>query len=224
MTELQKSSDRISILIADDHPVFREGLRKLIELQPDMAVVGEAADGEQTIKSVLQDHPDLVLLDLAMPKGGLGLVNELSRMRVSTKMIILTAQIGPSEFVEALRCGAFGVVVKDTATDMLFKAIRSVAAGEYWVRRISVPQLIEALRNTKETAPGSSQKNFGLTPRETQIIAAILAGCTNQAIAEKFDISEQTVKNHLTAIFNKTGVSNRLELALFAAKHHLVEE
>jgi len=220
---MASSKTRISILIADDHPIFRDGLRKLLESEPGLEVVGEACDGEETVRLAQQLKPDVVLLDLAMPRHtGLEALKGLSASP-SLRTIVLTAAIEKDQVVDALQLGARGVVLKESATQVLFKSIRGVMAGQYWVGRDSVASVVQALRDLNpSSSPDTKRKNFGLTPRELEIVAAIVAGYTNMDIAKKFALSEQTVKHHLTNIFDKLGVSSRLELALFATNHRLV--
>jgi two-component system, NarL family, nitrate/nitrite response regulator NarL len=212
----------VRILIADDHPIFRDGLRKLLEAEPGFQVVGEAADGIEAIKLVQQLKPDILLLDLAMPRlPGLETLRELTSVDWSVRTIILTAAIEKPQIVEALQLGARGVVMKDAATAMMLKSIRSVMDGEFWVGRESVSNLVNLLRETM--AAPAKPKKFGLTTRELEVVGAIVSGYTNKDIAQKFSISEQTVKHHLTSIFDKLGVSNRLELALFAVNNRLTD-
>ncbi len=212
----------IRILIADDHPIFRDGLRKLLEAEPGFEVVGEAADGVEAIKLVQQLKPDILLLDLAMPRlPGLETLRELTSVDWSVRTIILTAAIEKPQIVEALQLGARGVVMKESATAMMLKSIRSVMDGEFWVGRESVSSLVTLLRES--VAVPQKPKRFGLTSRELEVVAAIVSGYTNKDIAQKFSISEQTVKHHLTSIFDKLGVANRLELALFAVNNRLTD-
>jgi two-component system, NarL family, nitrate/nitrite response regulator NarL len=215
----------VRILIADDHAIFRDGLRKLLESEPGFEVIGEAADGAEAARLVRQLQPDVLLLDLAMPRGsGLEALRELASAESRVCTILLTAAIEKKQILEALQFGARGVVLKEAATELLFRCIRSVMGGQYWVGRESVSSLVKTLRDLTPT-PGEEarQKKFGLTPRELEIISAIVAGYSNKEIAQKFSISEQTVKHHLSNVFDKLGVSTRLELALFAVNHHLVE-
>ncbi len=213
----------IRIVIADDHPIVRDGLRRLLETEKDFSVVGQAADGREAIRLVHQVRPDILLLDLAMPRlPGLEVLRELSTTSLETRTILLTAAVEKEQIVEALQVGARGVVSKEAATELLFKAIRTVVGGQYWVGREEVSDLVAALRGLIPTGADERPRSFGLTRRELEIVAAIVEGCTNRDIAQKFTLSEDTVKHHLTHIFDKLGVSNRLELAMFAVNHRLV--
>lgn len=213
----------IRILIADDHPMFRFGLRKFLDVQQDMTVIGEAGDGEQAVQLAKELHPNLLLLDLAMPRmPGLETLRALSESQHPVRTVLLTAAIEKAQIIQALQLGARGVVLKDTALEILLQAIRTVHEGRYWVGRDSVADLVEYLRGL--LVPGEAIRNpFGLTPRELDILSAIVAGLGNRDIARKFSLSEDTVKHHLTHIFDKTGASNRLELAVLAIHRRLVD-
>jgi DNA-binding NarL/FixJ family response regulator len=221
---MNKRHEEIAILIADDHPILREGLRKLLEAKPGFRVLGEAADGEQTLKLARQLQPDILLLDIRMPKlSGLEVLRELKPLSLQLRTVVLTAAVEKDEIVQALQLGARGIILKRSATDVLFEGIRCVMAGQYWVCDESVSDLVQALLNFRPRPEAAERRQrFGLTPRETEVIALIVAGYTNKDIADKFSISEHTVKHHLTNIFDKLGVSNRLELALFSINHRLL--
>jgi len=221
---MEKSASKIRIVIADDHAIFRDGLKKLLESEPDFAVVGEAGDGAEAIKLAQKLKPDILLLDLAMPRmPGMTALRELTTSATPVRTIVLSAAVGKEQIVEALQLGARGVVLKESATQQLLKSMRTVMAGEYWVGRESVSDLVQYLRVASGVAPSGQKKQFGLTRRELEIVGTIVAGYTNKDIAQKFSISEDTVKHHLTNIFDKLGVSTRLELALFAINHNLAE-
>jgi DNA-binding NarL/FixJ family response regulator len=212
--------------MADDHPIFRFGLRKFLESQPDFCVVGEAADGLETVQMTERLRPDILLLDLAMPRlHGMEALRELSATPNGVRIIVLTASVDKPQIVEALQLGARGIVLKESATELLLNGIRAVMAGHYWVGREAVPDLVSCLRALIPVGakPEKSERDkFGLTPREREIVSAVALGNMNKDVAQMFSISEDTVKHHLTSIFNKLKVSNRLELALFAIRKGLV--
>lgn len=214
----------VRILIADDHRIFRAGLKRLLEGEPGFTVVGEAADGDEAVRQVEQLRPDILLLDLAMPRtSGLEVLRELAGRGTLVRTILLAAAIDRTEIVKALQFGAWGAVLKESATDLLFKSIRSVMAGQCWVGRDSVADLVQALRESVPASPeGAVRSAFGLTPREREILSSVVTGCTNREIAQRFSLSEDTVKHHLSNIFDKVGASNRVELTLFAAHHGLL--
>ena len=222
---MDRKAQPIRIVIADDHPIFRDGLRRLLEAEPDLKVVGEACDGAEAVKFARQLKPDILLLDLAMPRHpGLEALREMSSGQTSNsvRVILLTAAAEKNQIVEALQLGARGVVLKDSATQLLLKSIHTVMAGEYWVGRESVSNLVQFLRTLMQSSGEEArQKKFGLTPRELEIVSTVVAGYANKEIAEYFKISEDTVKHHLSNIFDKLGVSTRLELALFAVNQGL---
>lgn len=218
-----RKNSETRILIADDHPIFRDGLRRLLESEREFKVVGEACDGVEAINLVQQLKPEILLLDLAMPRrAGLEALREISPDLAFVRVILLTAAAEKHQIVEALQLGARGVVLKDSATQILLKSIRAVMNGEYWVGRESVSNLVQYLRGMVDSSSQDlRKKKFGLTPRELEVISAVVAGFANKEIAQHFKISEDTVKHHLSNIFDKVGVSTRLELALFAVNQAL---
>jgi DNA-binding NarL/FixJ family response regulator len=220
---MEEPAPTINIVISDDHALFREGLRKLLEAEPGMRVVGEAVDGEETVSVVGQLKPHILLLDLSLPKmSGLEVLVEMSKLGIDTRTIMLTAEIEREQVVEALQLGVRGIVLKHSAVQVLLKSIRCVNEGQYWVGQEGVSDLVHALRRMKpsHSAPGP-RRDFGLSSREMQVIALIVAGYTNKDLARELGISENTAKHHLTNIFDKLGVSNRLELVLYAVDHGL---
>ena len=218
-------SNKIHVVIADDHPIFRDGLRRLLEMEPEFIVAGEAANGLEAIALVEELRPEILLLDLAMPKlPGLQTLRELSLSQSGTRTILLTAAIERRQILEALQCGAWGIVMKDSATSLLLKAVHSVMKGLYWVCNEPVTDPVAYLNQLSSSdAKPRARSDFALTRRETEILAAIVSGLSNKEIASRFSLSEDTVKHHLTSIFDKVGVSSRLELALFAINNRLTE-
>lgn len=201
----------VQILIADDHAIFRDGLRRLLVTQEDFAVVAEATDGKEAVSLTRELKPDVLLLDLAMPGvPGMEALRELAHDGLPVYIIVLTATIHPIEVAHALRLGARGVVLKASPPELLLKTIRSVCAGERWVGNEIVAGYDTWHKSKME-----------LTAREVDIISEIKAGNSNRQIALKLSISEETVKRHLSNIFEKLGVSSRLELALLASQHDL---
>jgi DNA-binding NarL/FixJ family response regulator len=214
----------IRILIADDHPVFRQGLIAIFRNEPAFSVVGEATDGRQAVRMIQDLHPDILLLDLVMPgMTGLETLREVSNAATPVRTILLTAAIAKEQIAHALQLGARGVVLKDAPTNVILRSIRTVADGNFWVGQNQVAGLVEALQPYVAPADEQSKKKFRLTSRELDVVGSVVSGFTNRDIAEKFSISEQTVKHHVRNIFDKLGVSNRLELALFAINHGLVK-
>jgi DNA-binding NarL/FixJ family response regulator len=216
-------SNPVRILIADDHPIFRDGLRRLLESEANLRVVGEAANGTEAVALTHQLQPDILLLDLAMPGvPGMEALRELSQTKSPVRTILLTASVERPDMLHALQLGARGVVLKESATQVLLKSIERVMAGEYWVGREAVPDLKELV--LKDVAPEVPFERYGLTRREMQMVSAIVDGLSNREIAQKFNVREDTVKHHLTSIFSKLGVGTRLELALFALENRLVSK
>ena len=215
----------IRILIADDHPVFRQGLLSVFRSEPEFTIVGEATDGRRALELTRKLNPDILLLDLVMPHlTGLETLRELAGSATPVRTIVLTASIEKEQIAQALQLGARGILLKDAATEILLAGIRTVMNGQFWVGQNKVTDLVEILRSYMPgpAEPKGPKQTFGLTARELEVVSAIVSGFTNREIAGKFSISEQTVKHHLRNIFDKTGVSNRLELALFAINHQLV--
>jgi DNA-binding NarL/FixJ family response regulator len=218
--EPQTRPDVITVVIADSHALFREALGELLEGQGDFKVIGAAGDGQTAVGLARTLRPAIVLLDLQMPGGGgLETLMELSRIAPAVHTLIVADDASDEEVVEALEWGARGVVAKQGATEHLFNSIRMVVAGQYWVGRGCVAGLIARMQRRSQPRDRDRTGGFGLTARELELVGAVVDGCANSDIAFQLKISSKTVKHHLTKIFVKLGVSNRLELALFAIQH-----
>lgn len=212
---------KIRILIADDHPIVRDGLRRLLSLEEDMDVVGEAGDGREVLERVAELDPDVLLLDLRMPNmDGLTALQTLQHTNKRTRVIVLTASEDKNEFVQAMKLGCSGIVLKQTAPDLIAKSIKKVNSGEIWLDSHTTAAVMRQFATPGEAmaaaSGGKSRERSPLSTREREIVALVAQGYKNKEMAEKMFISEQTVKNHLHNIFDKLGVSDRLELALYA--------
>ncbi|MGA2250319.1 response regulator [Terracidiphilus sp.] len=213
----------IRIVIADDHPVVRIGVRNMLADASGFDVAGEAGDGDEAITQTLELQPDILLLDLLMPRlPGLEAMRAIMSGSPTVKILLLTSTITTQQIIEALHIGARGIVLKDSLVQDLHTSIRTVVSGDYWIGGKRVANLVTALHELMQKAEVQPRKTYGLTPRELEVVGAIVEGCTNRDIARSFGLSEETVKRHLSNIFDKTGVSTRLELALFAIAHQLV--
>ena len=221
-------SPKIRIVVADDHPIFRDGLCKLLALEDDFEVVAQAENGQQVLDVLQQHEPDILLLDLRMPQlDGLATLQRLQSGRNKTRVIVLTASDDKNEFVQAMKLGTSGIVLKQTATELLIKSIRRVHAGEMWLDSTTTEAVIRqfvagsAPAGPIPVASPASRERSPLSAREREIVALVAQGFKNKEMAEKMFISEQTVKNHMHNIFDKLGVSDRLELALYAIHNNL---
>ena len=219
------NNGRIHVLIASEHPVFRDGLRQVLEAEAGFGVVGLASDGTQALRLARKLKPDILLFDLGMSSGADWETLKGLSSSPSVRTILLSAVPEKELVLEVLRFGVRGVISKQSPVPVLVRCLRSVMAGQYWVGRDSVNNIVEALRRfAPSPKPQPKTRNFGITPRELEIVAAVVAGRTNKVIAEELSLSEQTVKHQLTSLFDKLGVSGRLELAIFAANHGLVSQ
>jgi len=208
---------RIRIAIVDDHAVLRDALTHLLESEPDFQVSGVGADGADLLRIVQEIRPDVLLLDVAMPKvSGL---DALARIpREATRVIVLTASIAERDLVRALRLGARGIVLKKTAGRVLVETIRRVMDG----RCVIDPEVLSTAAQAVSEASQPQAPSFRLTPREHDVLTAIAQGVTNRVVAQSLSLSIETVKHHLTSLFEKTGASTRLELVLLAIDRGLV--
>ena len=212
----------VRIVIADQQPIFRHGLRRLLETDPRLVIVCETHDGARAAAAIRELRPDILLLGLnASGCRPADMFREVAAQGGEVRTIILADHLGP-EVAGALQLGACGVLPKDSTPDELFNSIHAVMAGHMWVGRGPTLNMGASLKRLK--AARRQVRAFGLTQREIEIVKAVMAGCSStKGIAEQSSISQNTVKSHLTHIFNKMGVSNRVELVQFAAHHRLLD-
>ena len=209
-------ADTIRIVIADDHAVLRESLSALLDTQADFDVVGKAVNGVQALELVQQHQPDVLVLDLFMPgTDGFEVLRTLDRANSRVAAVVLTASESQPDYVQVVRLGARGLVLKGEGPERLFTAIRTVANGELAFSEDIAQQVLSAMAGQarQEEEPSNLKR---LSERERQIAALIARGLKNKDIGRELGISENTVKRHLQSIFNKTGARDRLELAVLA--------
>jgi DNA-binding NarL/FixJ family response regulator len=211
-------ADQIQVLIADDHRLFREGLRLILAQEEKIAVVGEASDGQKTVDLAGRLKPDVALLDITMPlMSGIEIILPIRQRSPKTKPLMLTASQDEAKIFSALKAGAKGYLSKNTRACDLIKAIRSVHQGEMWVERKLIAKYFETEANAN--FPVGDQEDLPMepfTPREHEILLCLAKGCTNKEIAEALFIAEKTVKSHLTKIFRKLNVPGRFQAILYA--------
>jgi two-component system, NarL family, nitrate/nitrite response regulator NarL len=216
----------IRIIIADRQELFREALRRILEQESDFAVVAETGDGEQLLRLIPKIKPDVLLMDIKLRRRpGIEALREIVSLYPEVHPILLTDSIDNEGIVQALIWGTRGVVCKDSPTPLLIKCIRAVGAGEYWISRSGVSNLVKNLRSFAALAERNARERaHNLTRQQQHILEAIVAGCSNKEIAKELSISERTVKYHLTRIFSKFGVSGRTELARFSMKNKIISQ
>lgn len=211
---------KIRILIADDHSMVREGLKQLVELEDDIIVVAQAGNGSETIEKIIEYKPDVVLLDINMPEmNGLEVLSYLSENEIDANVLVLTIHNEVEYLYKAVEIGVKGYVLKDSESDVLIRAIRSIHEGESYIQ----PNMASLLFKKMNSDDNSSASNSKLTKREIEVLKLITEGMLNKEIAHKLCISEKTVKNHVSNIFKKIEVSDRTQAAVFAIKNSIVE-
>jgi DNA-binding NarL/FixJ family response regulator len=218
--------EKISILIVDDHPIIREGLRKLLELEDDIVVLAEAGTGQQALEFVRQSQPDVVLLDINLPNlNGLQVTAQLKADRNHTAVVLLTAYDDDEQILHAMRAGASAYCPKDIPTDRLMEVIRQVARGNYVIggKIYNERGVQEWLSSRVEALAGPYIDDNGehflpLSPREMEILRCVTRGLSNKEIAQELGISHQTVKNHMTSILDKLKVQDRTQAAMYAVQ------
>jgi two-component system, NarL family, nitrate/nitrite response regulator NarL len=215
----------IRIAIADPHSIFRDGLRKLLGFEADFEIVTEASSPALLLGSLSASQPDIVLISTPVEPGpGPDVFSLLQTNYPDIKVIILSGGSDQDEFVRNVRLGARGIVQKSTSGTMLIKAIRKVQDGEFWLDRSTTAEVVRHFTERRSEAAPEQRPSEGRLPvlsrREREIVNLVTHGLRNKELAEKLSISEQTVKNHMHNIFDKLGVSDRLELALYAIHHN----
>jgi DNA-binding NarL/FixJ family response regulator len=223
---MSTADQTIKVLVIDDHAMFRTGLRLAIESRPGFRVVAEAATSAEALAAAARESPDIILLDLDLgQESGFELLPELIAGGHAGRVILLTGTRDPEAHRRAVRMGAVGLVLKEHAIETVIKAIEKVYAGEAWLDRTMIATILRE-RSRPEAVNGRSAeaaKIATLTERERQVISLIGEGLKNREIAERMYISEATVRHHLTSVFNKLGVADRLELVIYAYQHNLAE-
>jgi two-component system, NarL family, response regulator LiaR len=206
---------RIRILVADDHAIVREGLRALIEDRPDMQLVGEAADGVEALSMTVARQPDLLLLDLMMPRmDGIAVIQELRGRGLATRILVLTSYTDDDKVFAAIKAGALGYLLKDSSPQDLLKAIRTVAQGEPSLTPSIALKVIQELSRPSLLPPTTDP----LTERELVVLKFVAQGLSNQEIAQRLTISERTAGSHVSNILNKLHLANRTQAALYALR------
>ena len=218
----------IRVLIADSHPVVREGLAVILATEPNLTIVGQAQDGVEALDLVNSTDPDVMLMELSLPRlNGLGVLRSLAMRTSRVRVVLFTGSESKEDFVEAMKLGCAGILLKHSPASLIAKSIQKVHEGEIWLDANTTAAVIRqfaAPPDLTAPAPGTGKTprdRAQLSQREREIIVLIAQGYKNKEIAEKMFITEQTVKNHLHNIFDKLGVSDRLELALFAIHNSL---
>lgn len=210
----------IKVMLADDHVLMREGIRQLLEFDGSIEVIGEASDGEECLQKLEKVKPDVLLLDINMPKlNGIEVLEEIKRKKINVKVLILTVHNEVDYLIRAVDIGVDGYILKDSESAELKKAIMTVMDGESYIQ----PKLIPMLNKRLITRDSDKEKLESLTGREKEVLIEVANGMFNKKIATSLHISERTVKNHISNIFKKLDVSDRTQAAVFAIKNDLVK-
>jgi DNA-binding NarL/FixJ family response regulator len=213
----------LKLLLVDDHAIFREGLRALLDMEEDFVVIGEASSGKEAVAMVEADSPDVTLLDLHLPDGsGSDFCREIVKASPETKVLILSAYDDDQEISTALVAGASGYVLKTVGGESLAENIRSVYRGEVLLGPSVAAKVVRQLSRLREEADHKEEALDSLTPREREVFALASRGLKNAEIADELFVSEKTIKTHLRNIYNKLNLSSKADLRLFAARNKLI--
>ena len=219
----QIATKPIRILIVDDHAIVRAGLRMLIDQDPGMEVVGVASNRSEALALATSEQPDVIILDILLDDDdGLSFLPELREAAVNVRVLVLTGLRSSESQRRAMLAGAMGVVLKEHAVEVLIKAIQKVHNGEVWLDRAMMGRVLDEMSQAGETKP-EKRKIASLTEREREVIALIAEGLKNKQIGARLRISESTVTHHLSSIFSKLDVTDRLELVIYAFAHKLAK-
>lgn len=212
----------LRILLVDDHILFRKGLARLLDAQPDFQVVGEASDGTEGVEKARALRPDVVLMDLRMPVcDGLEATRQIKRELPSVRVVILTVSEDDQDFLAAIRCGADGYLVKSIRPESLFQELRGLAQGEVPISRAMTGKLLRQIARTVSVPP-TPVLSVALSERELQVLRMVAEGLSNEEIATELGISVNTVRNHVRNILEKLGLRNRVQAAVYAVRHGLL--
>jgi DNA-binding NarL/FixJ family response regulator len=213
----------IGVLIVDDHAVVRAGLRMLIDQDPDMKVTSVAGNRSEALAAAASDQPDIIILDIVLgDEDGLSLLPELRGVAANSRVLVLTGLRSSESQRQAMRAGAMGIVLKEHAVEVLIKAIKKVHHGEVWLDRLTIGSVLQEM--TEEKQPNADQNKIAsLTEREREVVTLVGEGLKNKQIAARLFISETTVTHHLSSVFSKLSVSDRLELLIYAFRHGLAK-
>lgn len=212
---------KISVLIADDHPMLRQGLKQILELERDIVVVAQATDGNEAVRYAEEYKPDVILMDINMPGvNGLQAIDEIKQKKLSSKIIVLTIHEDREYLFKTLQMGAEGYVLKDAEPAVLVEAIRNVKAGQSYIQPNMTTELVKEF-NRVTLHDREKREDNNLTSRELEVLELIAEGMINKEIAKQLYISEKTVKNHVSNIFKKLNVSDRTQAAIYAFKHNI---
>lgn len=217
---MSDASAPIRLVLADDHPIVLDGLENLFRLEPDFRVVARCVNGEECLAAVRRYAPDVLILDIRMPRyDGLTVLRELNREKSPTKVVLLAAALEEEEVLEALRLGVRGMLLKELAPQMVVQCVRKVHAGGQWVEKQAFGRALDTLLRREA---GEREAASVLTPREIEMVGMVARGLRNKEMSQRLSISEGTVKIHLHNIYRKLKVENRVELILYAQAKRLV--
>ena len=214
-----------TILIVDDHPFFREGLKSLLARSSKYRIVGEAGSGDEALRKVKELNPDLIIMDISLPDGsGIDVTHEIKEFLPNTQIVILSMHLKIDYIVKAFRSGAIGYITKDSATEKLLECLETVSKGEYYMDSSLSHAVVEGLVKTREQEKEITTTGYSaLTPREQEILRLLAEGLSTKEIGEKLFISPKTVENHRSNILSKLDLHSTVELVRYAAKYGLID-